>query len=191
MRDGKLALVLALALPLASGCAGMRKKTASSTAAPTVATTTGMMEPSQAAASDAEPNLRNRVLQSLPELETVRFDFDKAELRPDARATLEKNSVYLKAHAEATALVAGHCDLRGTSAYNLALGQRRAKAVREYYLRLGVPASRVGTISYGMEHPLCRESSEECHTRNRRAETLATYPADVSGLPRADAPVQP
>jgi len=67
--------------------------------------------------------------------------------------------------------VAGHCDERGTIEYNLALGQRRAKEVRDYYLRLGVSGKSVATISYGKESPLCREANEECWAKNRRAET--------------------
>ena len=180
--------VLALAAPLAAGCAGLRAKRPAE-AQKTVVTTTGLVEPAAAAAdTEAEPTLRNRVLQNLPQLKTVSFEFDRTELKPDAQKILEENARYLKGHAESTALVAGHCDVRGTTAYNLALGQRRAKAVREYYRRLGVPGSRVATISYGEERPLCGEETEECHARNRRAETLATFPADVSGLPKQDVP---
>lgn len=184
MRMGSMP-VLALAAGLAAGCAGSRNRAGGTTDPQrTVVTTTGMVGPDgRSADTDAEPVLRNRVLQSLPQLKTIGFDFDKAELRADARAILDENASYLKAHAEATALVAGHCDVRGTTAYNLALGQKRAKAVREYYRRLGVPGNRIATISYGLEHPLCKETTEECHAQNRRAETLATYPADVSGLP--------
>jgi peptidoglycan-associated lipoprotein len=70
-------------------------------------------------------------------------------------------------------MVAGHCDERGTTAYNLALGQKRAKEVRDYYVSLGVDGGRLATISYGKEAPLCLESNEACWTRNRRAESRA------------------
>ncbi|HUT85833.1 MAG TPA: OmpA family protein, partial [Elusimicrobiales bacterium] len=68
-------------------------------------------------------------------------------------------------------LIEGHCDERGTIEYNIALGQKRANTVRTYYIRMGMPASSITTISYGKEKPLCYESSESCWTENRRTET--------------------
>jgi len=68
-------------------------------------------------------------------------------------------------------LVEGHCDSRGTMGYNLALGQKRAKEVRDYYTRLGVPGSSIGTISYGEEKPSCEDETEECWGKNRKADT--------------------
>jgi len=79
--------------------------------------------------------------------------------------------------------VAGHCDQRGTVEYNLALGQRRSKAVRDYYRSLGVAGHRVATISYGEEKLLCQEEDEACWGRNRRGETLAAFPKDVTQGP--------
>ena len=75
---------------------------------------------------------------------------------------------------KATALVAGHTDERGTVAYNLALGQKRAKEVRDYYIRLGVDGTKLATISYGKEQPACNVSDDECWLKNRRAETRVT-----------------
>jgi peptidoglycan-associated lipoprotein len=105
-----------------------------------------------------------------PELKTVRFEYDSATLSDDTLAVLKDNAAVLK-RRKATALVAGHTDERGTVAYNLALGQKRAKEVRDYYIRLGVDGGRLATISYGKEQPSCNESNDECWQKNRRAET--------------------
>lgn len=107
-----------------------------------------------------------------PELQTIQFPYDAYALQEDARRTLRKNAEYLKAHRDLEILVAGHCDERGTTEYNLALGQKRAKEVREYYIRLGIPGKAVATISYGEEKPSCDEPTEGCWAKNRRAETL-------------------
>lgn len=106
-------------------------------------------------------------------LKPVPFDYDSANLSPDALAVLKANAEILKADGAVEVLVAGHCDERGTVAYNLALGQKRAKEVRDYYIRLGVNGRRVATISYGKEQPQCSEQTDECWARNRRAESLA------------------
>ncbi len=104
-------------------------------------------------------------------IKTVNFDFDRYELSEAGRAILQANAALIKARKDWTVLVEGHCDDRGTVEYNLALGQKRAKAVRDYYVRLGVPEGAVGTISYGEEKPLCTEENEACWLQNRRAET--------------------
>lgn len=107
------------------------------------------------------------------DLKTVPFDYDSAKLSDEALGILKANAEVIKGDATIEVLVAGHCDERGTVAYNLALGQKRAKEVRDYYVRLGVDGSRVATISYGKEQPVCSESTEECWSKNRRAETRA------------------
>ena len=118
-----------------------------------------------------EPSLRGKEYQEVADLSSVFFDLDQATLRSDARDTLQKNYGALKKHADWEILVEGHCDERGTTEYNLALGQKRAKSVRDYYVRLGVPENSVGTISYGEEKPLCSEATDACWHQNRRAET--------------------
>ena len=105
------------------------------------------------------------------DLKTVPFDYDSAKLSDEALAILKANADVIKGEREMVVLVAGHCDERGTVAYNLALGQKRAKEVRDYYIRLGVNGTQVATISYGKEKPTCSESTEECWSQNRRAET--------------------
>ena len=104
-------------------------------------------------------------------IQTVNFDYDRYALSDDTRATLQKNAAVIKTHKEWTVMVEGHCDARGTVEYNLALGQKRAKEVRDYYIRLGVSDSALGTISYGEEKPLCEEETDACWSTNRRAET--------------------
>lgn len=134
---------------------------------------------------DAEPDARDLAAREIPELAAVRFAYDADLLDDAARAVLRSNADYLKAHPDLRVQVAGNCDQRGTTAYNLALGQRRAAAVRDFYRRLGVAASRVATISYGKERPLCVESTEDCWARNRRAATLELLgPAVADGAAR-------
>ena len=110
----------------------------------------------------------------------MRCDYDSASLSEDTLATLKENAAVLKARKGAVALVAGHTDERGTVAYNIALGQKRAKEVRDYYIRLGVDGRKLATISYGKEMPACSTSDEDCWGRNRRAETRLRAPATVS-----------
>lgn len=108
---------------------------------------------------------------SVPELGAVHFEYDSYTLGEVALAVLKKNAEYLKENQDLESLASGHCDERGTIEYNLALGQNRAKEVREYYIRLGVPAKSMATISFGKEKQLCSEATEECWAQNRRAET--------------------
>lgn len=118
-----------------------------------------------------EASLRGADFTGLPELEPIRFEYDSSNLSDAALAALKKNAAFLKEHKTLEVRVAGYCDERGTIEYNLALGQKRAKEVREYYIRLGVPGNTLATISFGKEQQLCPESSEECWAKNRRAET--------------------
>src|SRR5512141_2663954 len=129
---------------LAAGCAGTRavKKTGGSAAAP--ATGPAAASPTEAArAADMEPDVRDMATREVPELKVVHFGYDSDLLDEDARATLKGNAAYLKSHDDMKIQVAGNCDQRGTVAYNLALGQRRASAVRSYYNSLGVEKARV------------------------------------------------
>lgn len=98
----------------------------------------------------------------------VRFDFDSAALSADARATLDRHADTLSTYGEMTILVEGHCDERGTVEYNLALGERRANAVFNYLVSLGIDGGRLKTISYGKEFPLDPGHNESAWARNRR-----------------------
>ena len=102
-------------------------------------------------------------------LQEVYFDLDKSDVREADRAALSKNADTLKKFDFLKVTIEGHCDERGTVDYNLALGERRARAAYDYLVSLGVPADRLRTVSYGKEIPVCSESSEDCWQRNRRA----------------------
>ncbi len=101
-------------------------------------------------------------------LKEIYFDFDKHDLRQDAREVLKANADWLKANPAARVEIEGHCDERGTSEYNLALGAKRAQAAKDYLVTLGISAERLSTISYGQELPVCKEHTEDCWQRNRR-----------------------
>jgi peptidoglycan-associated lipoprotein len=100
-------------------------------------------------------------------LNQIFFAFDKADIRPADAQTLAASAAYLKANPNQLVLIEGHCDERGTSEYNLALGERRAKAAMNYLVSNGVEASRITTISYGKERPGCTEKNEACWAKNR------------------------
>lgn len=100
----------------------------------------------------------------------INFDFDKSDLRDDARANLDSKIPILLANANLTVRVAGHADERGSSEYNLALGQRRAAAAKRYLVERGIAESRIETTSFGEERPVCTESNEGCWSQNRRDE---------------------
>ncbi|HWO42706.1 MAG TPA: peptidoglycan-associated lipoprotein Pal [Candidatus Eisenbacteria bacterium] len=102
-------------------------------------------------------------------LKDVFFDFDRYDLRPDARDILKANADWLKKNPSARVEIEGHCDDRGTNEYNLALGAKRSQAVKEYLVTLGIATDRLSTISYGEEIPVCKEPTEECRAKNRRA----------------------
>ena len=174
---------LTAAALLAAGCAGTRavKKTGSA-AAPATGPASAL--PTEAARSaDREPDVRDMATREVPELKAVHFSYDSDLLDEEARATLKGNADYLKSHDDMKIQVAGNCDQRGTVAYNLALGQRRAAAVRSYYGALGVEPARVATISYGKEKPVCAEANESCWERNRRAPTLEVLSPNVAAQP--------
>ena len=116
-----------------------------------------------------EESLRAQARQELQDrLEDTYFDFDKYNIRPDARLILKRNYQVLQGAPGAEVFVEGHCDERGTVEYNLALGQRRANAARDYLLSLGMGAGQVSTVSYGEERPLDPRQTEEAWAKNRR-----------------------
>ena len=108
-----------------------------------------------------------------PSLEDIYFDYDQSVLRADARTTLEENAKVLRANDGQKIVIEGHCDERGTLAYNLILGERRAQSVKRYLENLGVAASQLQIISYGKERPFCTDHSEACWQSNRRAHFVA------------------
>lgn len=98
----------------------------------------------------------------------VYFDYDKADLGPDARGVLTRDGEFLRAHPEIRFTIEGHCDERGGEEYNLALGARRAASAKQFLVSLGLPADQIQTISFGKERPFCTEENESCYRQNRR-----------------------
>jgi len=107
-------------------------------------------------------------------LTDVYFDLDKSDIRDDAKAPLQKDADYLKRWTTVAVTIEGHCDPRGSSEYNLALGSRRADAVKSYLSNLGVAASRITVVSKGKEAPFCTEANESCWQQNRRGYFVIT-----------------
>ncbi len=108
-------------------------------------------------------------------LGTVYFGLDKAALTTDARKIVEANAQAIKSAAALGSyrvIIEGNCDDRGTTSYNIALGQKRAEELKANYVRLGIPAANIETVSYGEEKPVCTQSTQECWAQNRRADTL-------------------
>jgi peptidoglycan-associated lipoprotein len=116
--------------------------------------------------------MKGETLQAAMQFEStmIHFDFDKSNLRPDAQATLREQAAYLQAYPRAKVVIEGHCDERGTTEYNLALGDRRANSTKAFLVNLGIAESRMTTISYGEERPLDSGSNEAAWAKNRRAQ---------------------
>ncbi len=112
---------------------------------------------------------REKELRAQFENEDIHFDFDKSFIRPDAEEILQRKAAWLKEHPNAKILIEGHCDERGTDAYNLALGERRALSAKKYLESLGIDPSRISIISYGEERPIDPRHNEEAWAKNRRA----------------------
>jgi peptidoglycan-associated lipoprotein len=134
--------------------------------------------PPAPAAVAAAPHTTKTLEDLLNQLLDAYFDYDQADLRTDAQSALNKNSSYLKELLQefptTKFLVEGNCDERGSAEYNLALGERRAQAAKEFLTQIGVPGERLMTISYGHERPTCTDHNEECWQKNRRAHLTAS-----------------
>jgi peptidoglycan-associated lipoprotein len=185
---GTLSSLLLMGL-IISGCAKKPATAASTTSAPAPAaapapapraTPPAGAAPSTAApapapaplAGPAAPRPSPKEFAAVDALKDVHFEFDKYDIRPEDAKTLDANSSWLKSNAENLVLIEGHCDERGTNEYNLALGERRAKATMNYLVSQGVQANRITIISYGEERPVCNEKTESCWAKNRRAHFL-------------------
>lgn len=110
--------------------------------------------------------------RAIATLNDIHFDFDRYDIRPSDAKVLDANAGWIKANPSYLILIEGHADERGTNEYNLALGERRAKAALNYLVSQGVPAQRMTLVSYGEERPVCEENTEACWARNRRAHFL-------------------
>lgn len=103
------------------------------------------------------------------EVKDAFFDYDKADIRADARDALSQTAQFLRSYPQLKVVIEGHCDERGSTEYNLALGDRRAAAAKAFLVSLGIPADRMETVSYGKERPFCTAADEACYQQNRRA----------------------
>jgi len=137
------------------------------TPAPSAAAETPRAEPApQVAAARPEPP---KDFAENDNVRPIHFDFDKSNIRPADAQILEANARWLLNNPGNLILVEGHCDQRGTNEYNLALGDRRARAAMNFLVAQGVPQNRISFVSYGEERPLCAEQNEACWSKNRRA----------------------
>jgi peptidoglycan-associated lipoprotein len=135
------------------------------------------VEPAPAQPLEAETDLGSRSLDDLNRespLKPVFFAYDSSEVSPDGQAILRANAELLQRYPGWVVTVEGHCDERGTAEYNLALGERRALAARNYMVSLGIAATRLRTVSYGKEFPFDPGNTEESYARNRRAHFVIT-----------------
>lgn len=125
--------------------------------------------------TDQKPPATTEVEEAVvPDFVTIYFDFDKYNLRSDAKRGLQTNVQVMKDNAKLRILIEGHCDERGTVEYNLALGEKRARSARDYMVSLGIDAARIEIISYGKERPVDPGHNETAWAKNRRAEFLIT-----------------
>ena len=181
-RSAMAASLLAGGLVFAAGCSS---KPAAQSAAPMAAPTPTIVRAEPAPAPTPAPAARPAVaedmlpssvdeINKLGYLKDAFFDFDKAEIRTDQRDKLAADGTWLRSHPSVKVRIEGHCDERGTASYNMALGERRAAAVQEYLVSLGVDASRMQTISYGKERPFAMGHDEAAWAQNRRGHFLVT-----------------
>ncbi len=119
------------------------------------------------------PSISQQAFQEFQN-QDIYFDFDKYDLRTDARTTLDRKASFLNQNSSVRVQVEGHCDERGTNEYNMALGERRANAAKQYLTTAGISAGRLSTISYGEERPLDPGHTEAAWARNRRAHFVIT-----------------
>lgn len=151
------AIVLALTLAISVGCASKKKQEDAAGAGGDITSSPIGFD---SMGSDSG---------KIEGLSTVFFEYDRSSLTRESIAVLRQNSEWMKANAAVNVQIEGHCDARGSIEYNLALGERRARAVRDQLVKLGVPAARLSIVSYGKERPLVFGESEDAFAKNRRA----------------------
>jgi len=162
-----MALIALLAI---AGCGGKKATTAPPPTEPTDNTSTA---PQVEETTPATPDPATSDQLDVASLSDAYFDFDSYSLSSEAKGTLEQNAKAIKGTNSGNVTIEGHCDERGTSAYNLALGEKRANAAKEYLVALGVNAARVSTVSYGKERPFDDGHDESAWAKNRRAHFVA------------------
>jgi peptidoglycan-associated lipoprotein len=152
---------------------------ATSKPAPPPMSSATTQSPTTAAPAPRYPNAttRARIDELLAKIEDAYFDYDKSALRPDAVKALQADSTelrdILKDYPDYKLTIEGHCDERGSAEYNVALGDRRAEAAKDYLVQVGIPAPQLNVISFGKEKPVCEDHDEGCWQRNRRIHIVA------------------
>ena len=194
--ERRMIIALAAVAMLAAGCA--KKKVtaapppppATTTATPAAVTSRPAPFPARAAVTPqpTPPSTppasrypsaatRARIDELLAKIEDAYFDYDKSSLRPDALSALQADSTelrdILKDYPDYKLTIEGHCDERGSDEYNLALGDRRAQAAKDYLVQVGIPSAQLNLVSYGKMKPVCTEHDEACWQKNRRIHILA------------------
>jgi peptidoglycan-associated lipoprotein len=182
-RISKIALTLLISGPIVAGCAKSPFATSDGSSASTSggsmgasadggrgAGTAGGAAGAYQQAGAARPNPKD--FTTTAQLKDIRFDFDRYDIRPEDSEVLDANAESLKSNPKMLVLIEGHADQRGTTEYNMALADRRAKASMNYLVSRGVRSNRITIISYGKERPICAEPSEDCWSQNRRAHFL-------------------
>ena len=160
-----LVIALLLVIPGLLFTVGCQKKTVTQAKAPApapAAAAPAAKQPAPAAA--VKPAETSGMIMQ----EDIFFEFDKSTLTPAAQDNLMRKAAWLRENPDVTVTIEGHCDERGTNEYNLALGDRRADSAKSFLVDLGIASSRMTTISYGEERPLCMQQTEECWAKNRR-----------------------
>jgi len=152
-------------------------ETARAPASPSEGASSGMESsspgPAESTLSEPSGDSSASVAGDSSTLGDIYFDFDQYVIRTDALPVIEANAAWIKSVPGKSVLIEGHCDERGTQAYNLVLGEKRARSAKRYLEDLGVPGSRLKIISYGEIRPFCREHNEDCYKLNRRAHFVA------------------
>jgi peptidoglycan-associated lipoprotein len=177
VRLDRFAVVLAVTALSLSGCSSSTtdkaQSQASTSPSASVSQQSSKSKPATAvsqgpASSSSLDAYREGVAPKSGPLKEIFFAFDQSELSEQARATLRENATWLKGNPSAKIEIEGHCDERGTTEYNIALGAKRAAAARDYLLSLGVAAGRISTTSFGEELAICKDTNEDCYQKNRR-----------------------
>jgi peptidoglycan-associated lipoprotein len=160
-----LVIALLLVIPGLLFTVGCQKKTVTQAKAPAPAAAAAA---APAAKQPAPAPVKPADTSGMIMQEDIFFDFDKSTLTPAAQDNLMRKAAWLRDHSDVSVTIEGHCDERGTNEYNLALGDRRADSAKAFLVDLGIASSRLTTISYGEERPLCMQQNEECWAKNRR-----------------------
>lgn len=166
-------LSIALTVVVLTGCPAKKKMAIEEKPTEDVTLSSDTLKTDDMLATTSPDDIQiNQDWTEIPNLQTIQFGYDSATVDDAARVALKTNvAIIKKLPASVVVRVEGHCDDRGTVEYNIALGQRRANAVRSYYATSGISKSRLDTISFGEERPICTEESDDCRARNRRGVT--------------------